>query len=955
MSPESGRPADAASSSLDPRDLQRYLDARSTLEASRAQVEVLEHSAPVETFNRQLDLLKRRLLSEPRAFREMFISDGMQAVAFEFRQPELGDEFVRTLWATLLRGDDAAKVIMRFIWGLNLGMKRKFIRGIDRVLGERYPMLDGLSRDWPAGNSIPPYIREAEPRSHDFGLVNQGYLGYLSIGYSAAEVDLFVWLEALRDKQCEEKPCEIGIFLKGKKEPKGGCPVKIHIPRVLELVGTGHFREAMELIESANPLPDVTGRVCPQELQCQGVCIQNKMPIAIGQLEWFLPEREKLVNPGGTAARFAGRRDPWDAAAKPPVAIVGSGPSGLINAYLLGAEGFPVTVFEAFHALGGVLRYGIPEFRLPNDLIDDVVGKIKLLGGKFVPNFVVGKTASLEELREAGFWKIFVGSGAGLPRFMNVPGEHLLNVMSANEFLTRVNLMQGLRSDYETPLPDVEGRQILVIGGGNTAMDAARTARRLGGNVTIVYRRTQKEMPARVEELHHALEEDIALAVLRSPREFIGDPQTNFVTEAVLDVMELGAPDASGRRSPGVTGRTETVPADLVIMALGNSANPIIKDSEPRLHTSKWGTIDLDHDGSQETTLPGVYTGGDAARGGSTAIRAAGDGQAAAREILGSMDLAPNVVTDMVSRAREYSDVAAAAQRIVHKAELSDGIEEFIVHSPLIAHAAQAGQFVRVLPWEHGELIPLTLADWDTDAGTICLVVQGVGTSSIEINQMEVGHSFSGIAGPLGRPSEVHRYEPGTTVVFTAGGLGLPPVYPIMREHLRIGNHVTLISGFRSGDLMFWTGPDERVGRLQAEFGDQLDVIITTNDGSYGVPGFVTGPLEQLLEANQRGEGRTVAEVITIGPPLMMRAVSDLSRRFGTPCVASLNSIMVDATGMCGACMVPVVIDGKMVRKHACIDGPEIDAHIIDWDKFLPRFGQFRAQEQRSREQHGLV
>ena len=253
-----------------------------------------------------------------------------------------------------------------------------------------------------------------------------------------------------------------------------------------------------------------------------------------------------------------------------------------------------------------MLRYGIPEFRLPNELIDDVVAKIRLLGGKFVQNFVVGKTATLQDLRDAGFYRIFVGTGAGLPRFMNIPGEHLLNVMSANEFLTRVNLMQGLRPDYETPLPETDGKDVIVIGGGNTAMDAARTARRLGGNVTIVYRRTQKEMPARVEELEHALEEGIALKVLRSPSEFIGDPETGFVSAATVDVMELGEPDASGRRRPVVTGRTETIRADLVIMALGNDANPIIKDSEPRLHTSKWGTIELDHKGSQETTLEGV-------------------------------------------------------------------------------------------------------------------------------------------------------------------------------------------------------------------------------------------------------------------------------------------------------------------------------------------------------------
>jgi glutamate synthase (NADPH/NADH) small chain len=904
------------------------------------------------TLDRQADLLKRRLQADPRAFRDVFISEGMQAVAWEFQQPELSEQFVGTLWSMLLREDDSSTVLMRFIWNLPLGGKRKFIRAIDRDLSDRYPVFDGLSIDWPANNGIEPYIRDADSRSHDFGLVNQGYLGYLDQGYSSREVDLLVWLEVLRDKQCAEKPCELGVFLEDHRKPTGGCPVAIHIPEVIELIGTGHFTEALELLQSSNPLPDVTGRVCPQELQCQGVCIQ-KLPIAIGQLEWFLPQREKLLHPDDSGKQLAGVRDPWRAATHPPVAIIGSGPSGLINAYLLAAEGFPVTVFEAFHALGGVLRYGIPEFRLPNDLIDDVVAKIRMLGGKFVMNFVVGKTASLQDLRDAGFAQIFVGTGAGLPRFMNVPGEHLLNVMSANEFLTRVNLMQGLNPDYETPLPETEGKEVLVIGGGNTAMDAARTARRLGGDVTLVYRRTRAEMPARVEELEHALEEGVVLDALRAPTEFLGD-KNGFVTAATVESMELGEPDDSGRRRPVGTGRLESKRADLVIMALGNAANPIIKDSEPRLQTSQWGTINLDHSGSQETTLPGVYTGGDAARGGSTAILAAGDGRDAASEILGIDDLDPDVVRAMVERAQAYTELGDTDQTILTKADLSDGIVEFTVDSPLIARSAQAGQFVRLLPRPDGELIPLTIADWDSESGTICLVVQGLGTSSIEINQMLVGESFTGVAGPLGRPSDIQQYSDEETVVFTAGGLGLPPVYPIMREHLRGGNHVTLISGFRNSDLMFWTEPDERIGLLQTEFGGQLTVIYTTNDGSFGVPGFVTGPLEDLLLANQRGEGREVAEVVTIGPPLMMRAVSDLTKQYGAPCVASLNSIMVDATGMCGACMVPVVIDGKIMRKHACIDGPEIDSHIIDWDKFLPRFGQFRTQEQASRARHGL-
>ena len=939
--------------------LQQYLKASTVLENTLSQVEELEQTEAVESFHQQMELLKRRLQNDPKAFRDMFIADGSQAIIWEFQQDELSPSFTQTLWNLLLRDDDMSLLLMRFLWAVPLKLKRKFIRAIDVNLSERYPMFKGLSENWPSESYIPPYIREADERSKDFELVNQGYLGYTNLGYSVREVEMIVWLEVMRDKQCEEKPCEFGLHIPGKAEPKGGCPVKIHIPEILNLVGTGRFRQALELIENANPLPNVTGRVCPQELQCQGVCAHQKQPIEIGQIEWFLPQHEKRVNPDGFAERYANLPNPWEVGTKPPIAIVGSGPAGLINAYLLAVEGYPVTIFEAFHALGGVLRYGIPEFRLPNELIDDVVAKIKILGGKFVTNFVVGKTASLDDLKNAGFWRIFVGTGAGLPRFMNVPGEHLLNVMSANEFLTRVNLMQGLKAEYETPLPEIRDKQVIVIGGGNTAMDAARTARRLGGLVTIVYRRTRSEMPARVEELHHALEEGIVLKALRSPSEFIGDDKTHFVKTAMLDVMALGEPDASGRRSPIVTDQKEPMAVDLVIMALGNSPNPIIKDSEPNLQTTKWGTIEVGKGngskGSQQTSIDGIYSGGDASRGGSTAIRAASDGQAAAREILGDMTLSAEEIRTRVMNARNYSQIGAEPQAILEKIELSGGIVEFIVRAPMIAKAAQAGQFVRVLPWDKGELIPLTLADWDVEKGTICLVIQGMGTSSIAMNKMQVGEAFAGIAGPLGMASEIHAYPGKKTVVFTAGGVGLPPVYPIAREHLRKGNHVTLISGFRNADLLFWTQENERVGQLQAEFPKLLDVIYTSNDGSFGIKGFVTGPLEEMLKAGKKSKGREIAEVVTIGPPLMMRAVSDLTKSYGVKTVASLNSIMVDATGMCGACMVPVNVDGKLVRKHACIDGPEIDAHSIDWDKFLPRFNQFKVQEQASRVENGFA
>jgi len=933
-------------------DLKRLRAASTALESTEKELEELEHTEAFEVFQKQLALLKRRLLNDPKSLRQMFIADGMQAIVWEFKQDALGDKFIKALWNLLLRDDDMSIILQRFIWAMPLKFKRKFIQAIDAHLSDRYPMFKGLSKDWPSGNFIHPYVRPAEERKHDFDLVTTGYLGYRALGYSLREVDLFVWLEVLRDKQCDDRPCVVGELIKGKK--KGGCPVVIVIPDMLNLMGQGKLKEALTLIQHANPLPNVTGRVCPQENQCQGVCTMTGRPIEIGQLEWYLPERERLLRRenGNGSVLPTDYLTPWERAEKPPIAVVGSGPAGLINAYLLSVEGYPVTVFEAFHDLGGVLRYGIPEFRLPNTLIDDVVGKIDHLGGKFVKNFVVGKTATLQDLKDAGFYKIFVGTGAGLPRFMNIPGEHLNGVMSANEFLTRVNLMQARLDEFETPLPIVKDKNVIVIGGGNTAMDAARTSKRLGANVTIVYRRTRKEMPARVEELAHALEEDITLSVLRAPREFISGGE-HHVCHAVLDVMELGAPDASGRRSPAPTGKTETIPVDLVIMALGNDSNPIIKDSEPRIKTSKWGTIVVEQ--GAETTLKDVYSGGDATRGGSTAINAAGDGKAAAEQIAKEIPFTAAEIKEMVARAGDYTAKAQTEYKIVNRRDLATGIVEITVKAPMVAKSAKAGQFVRVLPSPKGELIPLTLADWDAKAGTVTLVIQGVGTSSILINQMKPGESFTGIAGPLGQPSKLHRYKADETVVFCAGGVGLPPVHPIMREHLRLGNHVTLIAGYRTVGALFWTGEGERVDKLQKEFGSQLDVIYCTNDGTFGVKGFVTAPLQEMMDAGKVSKGRKVAEVIAIGPPLMMKAVTELTKKYAPmPTVVSLNSIMVDATGMCGACMVPVIIEGKLVRKHACIDGPELNAHIIDWEKFLPRFDQFKTQEKSSREKRGL-
>lgn len=947
----------------------------------------------------EMSVLERRFNADPKLFQTMFIAEGLGQLHAAFAAGELPEELTVKIWELLEREDSVGRVMMRFLWDLPLGKKRVFIRAIDRWLSERYPMFAGLSENWPAASHIPPYVRPAEVRVHDFDLVTQGYLGYLTQGYTQREVDLFVWLEAMRDKHCADRPCELGEFLQGRKV--GGCPVQIHVPDVMQAIAEGRFDEALRIVEESNPLPNVTGRVCPQELQCQGVCVHKARPIEIGQLEWFLPQRDKIVHGNDAVlARFQGRPDPWKTAVKPPIAIVGSGPSGLINAFLLANQWYPVTVFEAFHTLGGVLKYGIPEFRLPNELVDDVVDKIRLLGGRFVTNFVVGKTATLDDLKAAGFWRIFVGTGAGLPKFMNVPGEHLNGVMSANEFLTRVNLMHGNLPDYDTPLPEVAGKNVLIIGGGNTAMDAARTARRLGGNVTIVYRRTKAEMPARVEELHHALEEGIVVAELRAPTEFHED-ENHHVCGATVAVMELGEPDASGRRRPKPTGQTLTMDADLVIMALGNDSNPIIRDSQPDLAVQSWGAIKVGADAvtgegeingkspdkaianpngagpakgkpkgaaitganagpggrpTQATNLEGIFSGGDAARGGSTAIKAAGDGQAAARQMgEAAAGMKPEEIRQRVASALEYTKSAASAFRILEKRQLSERTWEMKLHAPAVARSVEPGQFARFMTHEKGELIPLTVADFDREEGWITIVVQAVGKSTKGMCAMEVGQAFFGIAGPLGMASKMERFDPAKqTVCFVAGGVGLAPAFPIIRKHLEIGNHVTLILGARNRDLLFWTDPDgdpsgvspERVEVLRRRYPDLFDVVLASDDGSFGQKGVVTVPLEEMLR-DGRSDGREIVEITTIGPPIMMKFVCLTTKKYGVPTAASLNSIMVDATGMCGACMVPFVDaeTGKLVRKHACIDGPELDGHAIDWDKFLPRFNQFKASE----------
>lgn len=401
-----------------------------------------------------------------------------------------------------------------------------------------------------------------------------------------------------------------------------GCPVGIDIPRFVKNIERGEFIEAAHTLRETSSLPAVCGRVCPQEKQCERHCIHLKTggeAVAIGYLERFAADYE----------RESGQMSVPEIKEKNgiKVAVVGSGPSGLSFAGDMIKKGYDVTVFEALHEIGGVLKYGIPEFRLPNKIVDVEIDALAKMGVKFVKDCIIGKTISVEQLEEQGFKGIFVGSGAGLPNFMHIPGENYINVLSSNEFLTRVNLMDAASDDTDTPVPF--GKHVVVVGGGNTAMDSVRTALRLGAeSATIVYRRSEDEMPARKEEVKHAKEEGVRFMTLHNPIEYKADEQ-GHVSQVILQKMELGEPDASGRRSPvAIPGAIETLEADLVIVAIGVSPNPIVPRSVKGLELGRKGTIAVNDD--LQSNIPTIFAGGDIVRGGATVILAMGDGRRAA-------------------------------------------------------------------------------------------------------------------------------------------------------------------------------------------------------------------------------------------------------------------------------------------------------------------------------------
>ncbi|HXI09456.1 MAG TPA: NADPH-dependent glutamate synthase [Thermodesulfobacteriota bacterium] len=420
--------------------------------------------------------------------------------------------------------------------------------------------------------------------------------------------------EAKRCIQCKKPLCV------------GGCPVNIDIPWFIRLIAEGKFVEAAHKIKETNGLPAVCGRVCPQEDQCEKVCIIGKKgdPVSIGRLERFAAdyEREHGEVQIPELPRWSGKK----------VAVVGAGPAGLTVAGDLLKMGHKVTVFEALHTAGGVLMYGIPEFRLPKKIVQSEVEYLKRMGVEIVLNSVVGKLETIDELLGNGYSAVFVGSGAGLPYFMNIPGENLSGVYAANEYLTRVNLMKAYQFP-EADTPVIRGRKIVVIGGGNTAMDSARTALRLcPEEVSIVYRRSREELPARIEEIHHGEEEGIKFQLLTNPKRFIGDKEGRLkAIECVR--MELGEPDESGRRRPvEIKGSEFCIDADVAIVAIGNGANPLIPHTTPDIKVNKWGNITVNPD-TGRTSKKGVFSGGDIVRGGATVILAMGDGKKAAASI----------------------------------------------------------------------------------------------------------------------------------------------------------------------------------------------------------------------------------------------------------------------------------------------------------------------------------
>ena len=707
--------------------------------------------------------------------------------------------------------------------------------------------------------------------------------------------------EALRCLNCKDPKC------------MGACPLHIDIRGFIDRIGVADFSGALDTILERSPFPGVCGRVCQHELFCEKACLLGTklQPVAIGSLERAAADFGGLTLRKGPVAPPAGAR----------VALVGSGPASLIAANDLAVKGYRVTVFEALHELGGVLIYGIPGFRLPREVVRREIERLRKMGVEFRTDFLVGKTCSLAELFNQGYAAVFLGTGAGLPHMMGIPGENLIGVYTANEFLTRLNLMEA-NAFPKSDTPVRVGKRTVVVGGGNSAMDAARWARRMGSQTTILFRRGRKELRARLEEIAHAEEEGIKFEFLAAPVALAGD-ERGVLEHMQCIRMELGEPDESGRAAPApVAGSEYWIPVDTVVAAVGQEPNPTVQRATPVLVTKK-GKIAIDETGA--TSMAGVFAGGDVARGGSTVILAMRDGRAAG---------------DAIDRALAGKPVVASVDgqpadvrfRIVSRRELGPDIYSIEVEAPEIARHWQAGQFIVLRPAATSERIPLTLVDGDAARGTVRLIFQAAGKTTRVLASLKCGDALADMLGPLGEPATCDHFG---TVWCLGGGVGIAELLPVARALREKGNHVVALVGARSAGRRI----------LQEELLRAADEVEwATDDGSIGLKGTVV----DLMRFRREHSGQTPQFAHVIGPIPLMRYASQLTREWGVKTVASLNPIMVDGTGMCGGCRVSV--GGKPV--FACVDGPEFDAHQVDFDLLTRRNRAYLAEEKLALERH---
>ncbi|HXW15082.1 MAG TPA: NADPH-dependent glutamate synthase [Terriglobia bacterium] len=738
----------------------------------------------------------------------------------------------------------------------------------------------------------------------------------VALGFSLEQVRV----EALRCLQCKDPVCV------------QACPLHIDIKSFIGLMAQGEFEAAYQKISEESPFPGICGRVCQHELYCEKTCLLGKKlePVAIGSLERFAADQNRELK----SSTLTPSPEPQGAR----VALIGSGPASLIAAYDLVRNGYRVTVFEALHKLGGVLAYGIPNFRLPREIIHEEIDRLAAMGVEFRKSVIVGKTFTVEELFAEGFEAVFLGTGAGLPHLMHIPGENLVGVYTANEFLTRLNLMEAFRFP-ESDTPVHIGNRTVVVGGGNSAMDAARWARRMGSETTIMFRRGRAELRARLEEIEHAEEEGVHFEFLAAPVRLLGD-EKGTVNEMECIRMRLGELDESGRPSPvPMEGSEYRVPVDTVVMAIGQSPNPTVQRATPQLMTNR-GKITVDTEG--QTSMARVFAGGDVVRGGSTVILAMRDGRAAAAAIhealqgdgqVGNRQIAATHATSPLPICPSAHLPATSTENLIlNKRLITPEIAWFEVQATGIARHWRAGQFVILRPLADSERIPLTLVGGDPENGSITLVVQGIGKTSRVMVAMEPGEVLADLLGPLGQAAAIENVG---HVVCIAGGVGVAELLPVARAFRKAGNRVTALCGARSKAQIIL---DEELHTVCDE------VQWATDDGSAGMKGTVV----DLMRAWKAAQTAPVGAAHVIGPIPMMRFAAALTREWGVHTLASLNPIMVDGTGMCGGCRVTV---GDKV-KFACVDGPEFDAHQVDFEELTRRTRAYLEQERQTREAH---